>query len=232
MTRTAQDAALLHGVLSGQPVPLPAVKALRAGVPRDPYWRQLDAEVERAMTDALDLIGRLVRSVRDVNLPPLPTASGSPLPAAYSTVIFAEAYAFHREMLDRSPDSYHPGTRATLELGKPISAADYIAERREMERRRATAASSLFREADVLITPSAPGPAFRLGSRPSLIFLRNTAPWNLYGLPTVSIPCGFTTSGLPVGLQITAAPDRDGAALALAAAFQAETDFHRRRPPL
>jgi aspartyl-tRNA(Asn)/glutamyl-tRNA(Gln) amidotransferase subunit A len=133
-------------------------------------------------------------------------------------------------MLTRNPRGYHTGTRASIELGKPIGAAEYILERREMERLRATAAAILFKNVDLLITPTAPGPAFKLGSQPSLVFLRNTAPWNLYGLPTISIPCGFSQSGLPVGLQITGAPDRDDMVLSLAAAFQAETDFHLRRP--
>jgi aspartyl-tRNA(Asn)/glutamyl-tRNA(Gln) amidotransferase subunit A len=133
-------------------------------------------------------------------------------------------------MLSRYPEQYHSGTRATIELGKPISAAEYISARREMDRLRATAASVLFKDVDVLITPTSPGPAFRLGSNPSLVFLRNTAPWNLYGLPTISIPCGFGKTGLPVGMQITGGPDRDGAVLSLAAAFQEVTDFHRRRP--
>jgi aspartyl-tRNA(Asn)/glutamyl-tRNA(Gln) amidotransferase subunit A len=134
-------------------------------------------------------------------------------------------------MLTRNPRGYHTGTRATIELGKPIGAADYVLERREMERLRTTAAAILFKNIDVLITPTAPGPAFKLGSQPSLVFLRNTAPWNLYGLPTISIPCGFSQSGLPVGLQITGAPDRDDVVLSLAAAFQDQTDFHRRRRP-
>ena len=82
----------------------------------------------------------------------------------------------------------------------------------------------------MLITPTSPGPAFRLWSNPSLVFLRNTAPWNLYGLPTISIPCGFSKTGLPIGMQITGGPDHDGAVLSLAAAFQEVTDFHRRRP--
>ena len=84
----------------------------------------------------------------------------------------------------------------------------------------------------MLITPTAPGPAFKLGSQPSLVFLRNTAPWNLYGLPTISIPCGFSKSGLPIGLQITGGPDRDSTVLSLAIAFQSETDFHLRHPSL
>jgi aspartyl-tRNA(Asn)/glutamyl-tRNA(Gln) amidotransferase subunit A len=100
-----------------------------------------------------------------------------------------------------------------------------------MERLRATATSILFKDVDLLITPTAPGPAFKLGSQPSLVFLRNTAPWNLYGLPTISIPCGFSQTGLPVGLQITGAPGREDTVLSLAARFQDETDFHRRPPP-
>ena len=134
-------------------------------------------------------------------------------------------------MLARNPERYHPDTRTTIELGKPISAADYVLDRREMERLRATATALLFKDVDLLITPTASGPAFKLGSQPSLVFLRNTAPWNLYGLPTISIPCGFSQSGLPIGLQITGAPDRDDTVLSLAAAFQDEMDFHHRRPP-
>ena len=70
-------------------------------------------------------------------------------------------------------------------------------------RLRSTAAEVLFKDIDVLITPTAPRPAFKLGAPPNVLFLRNTAPWNLYGLPTISIPCGFTKSGLPIGMQIT-----------------------------
>jgi aspartyl-tRNA(Asn)/glutamyl-tRNA(Gln) amidotransferase subunit A len=230
LTRTARDAALLHAILSGRPVPLPPVKELRLGLARTPYWQGLDGDVEQAMNAALVTMRRLTRDVRDVHLPVLPAATGAPLPKTYTTVIYSEAYAYHREMLTRHPNLYHAGTRGTLELGKAISAADYIVARREMEHLRATAARTIFTAVDVSITPTAPSPAFRLASQPSLVFLRNTAPWNLYGLPTISIPCGFSKSGLPIGLQITGAPDRDDAVLSLAAAFQDETDFHLRRP--
>lgn len=232
MTRTAEDAALLHGVLSDHSLQIRAPKGLRLGLARVPYWEQLDPEVERALTEAIETMRRFSRDVRDVTLPILPTGSESPLPTTYRTVIFSEAYAFHREMATQHPERYHAGTRATIELGKSITAAEYILESREMVRLRASASSMLFRGVDLLLTPTAPGPAFKLGSQPSLVFLRNTAPWDLYGLPTVSIPCGFTKGGLPVGLQITGPPDGDGAVLSLAAAFQAETDFHRRRPPV
>lgn len=230
MTRSALDAALLHGVLSGQAVKLVAVKGLRTGIPREPYWQELDGEVERAMAEAAVTLGRVCREVRDVKLPALELNPNSPLPKVYSTVIFAEAYAFHREMHARYAERYHAGTRASIELGKPIDAATYIAARREMERMRSAAASELFRDADLLLTPTAPGVAFKLGSNPSLVYLRNTAPWNLFGLPTIAIPCGFSKSGLPIGLQITGRPNADAIVLSAAAAFQSETDFHQRRP--
>jgi aspartyl-tRNA(Asn)/glutamyl-tRNA(Gln) amidotransferase subunit A len=199
MTRTARDAALLHGVLSGKPISLQPVKELRLGLARNPYWQGLDGDVERAIYAAVKTMKRFTREVRDVQLPALPDAAGAPLPKTYATVIYSEAYTFHREMLARNPDRYHTDTRTTIELGKPISAADYIQDRRDMERLRATATSILFKDVDLLITPTAPGPAFKLGSQPPLVFLRNTAPWNRYGLPTISIPCGFSQSGLPIG---------------------------------
>jgi aspartyl-tRNA(Asn)/glutamyl-tRNA(Gln) amidotransferase subunit A len=230
MARTARDAATLHAILSGKPISLQPVKELRLGLVRHPYWQGLDSDVERAMNAAVAAMRRFTREIREVQPQALPDAQGAPLPKTYATVIYAEAYAFHRKMLARNPERYHAGTRATIELGKPISAAEYILDRREMERLRATAASVLFKDADLLITPTAPGPAFQLGSQPPLLFLRNTAPWNLYGLSTISVPCGFSQSGLPIGLQITGAPDRDDTVLSLAAVFQDETDFHRRRP--
>jgi len=230
MTRTALDAALLHGVLSGQPVRPGPVKTLRIGIPRAPYWQGLESETARAITEAVATLKQLCREVRDVTLPDLAQNSASPLPSTYTTIIFAEAYTFHRALLAAHPERYNPGTRASIELGRPIDAATYIAARREMDRLRSTAADALFRDVDLLLTPTAPGPAFPLGSNPSLVFLRNTAPWNLYGLPTVAIPCGFTASGLPIGLQITGPPNADAAVLSAAAAFQSETDFHRKRP--
>lgn len=232
MTRSALDAALLHGVLSGTSVALEPIAALRIGIPREPYFLGLEAEVEQALTNAANTLRRRCRLVRDVALPKLKLNAESPLPEAYTTVIFAEAYAFHREMLAANPALYHPGTRASIELGKPMDAATYIRARREMELLRATAAAELFQHMDLLLTPTAPGVAFPLGAKPDLVFLRNTAPWNLYGLPTVSIPCGFGKNGLPIGLQLTGAPGNDAAVLSAAAAFQEDTDFHRKRPAL
>ena len=236
LTRSAADAAVVHGVLRGQlpggrPLSVSALKSLRIGLPRALFWDGLEPDVDGAIAAAITTFSQLCREVRDVTLPRLAMHPDSPLPLHYSTVIFAEAYTFHLEMLQRHQERYHPGTRASIELGKPIDAASYIAARREIERARSTAAEELFGDADLLLTPTAPGVAFPLGSTPDLAFLRNTAPWNLYGLPTVSIPCGFGSAGLPIGLQLSGPPDADEKVLAVAAAFLQARDVHQRVPP-
>ena len=99
----------------------------------------------------------------------------------------------------------------------------------------------MFNGVDLIITPTAPvpPPAFAdLAKAPDdlrrkeLVMLRNTRPFNVYGLPAVSVPCGFTRAGLPVGLQIAGANGAEGSVLSLAAAYQKETDWHTKRPAL
>jgi aspartyl-tRNA(Asn)/glutamyl-tRNA(Gln) amidotransferase subunit A len=243
MCRTARDAALVLAAIAnpralGEPLPSPEqmfkedLRSVRLGVPRAIFFDSLDGEVERTLAEALKVLNGLTAGVRDAPSPPLvfsPTIPELPLP--YMRVISAEAYAFHREMLTRNAGGYHPGTRKSIEGGSQISAADYIEARREMERLRAES-KGLFTRSDLLITPTAPGPAFELGKPAGLVFLRNTAPWNLYGLPSISIPCGFTRAALPVGMQITGPAGRDDLVLALANAYQEATTWHTRRPPV
>lgn len=243
MCRTARDAAILLAAMADPRAPyspLPTltamvqggVESMRLGMPRRPFYEGLDAEAESILAEARKVLAGLTAGVRETVSPPLAYSPEVPdLPVHYMRVISAEAYAFHREMLARSPGSYHPGTRRSIEGGAAVSAADYIGARRDVERRRAEA-RDLFREADLLITPAAPGPAFELGKPGGLVFLRNAAPWNVYGLPSISVPCGFTRAGLPVGMQITGPAGRDDLVLALAAAWQEATEWHRRRPPV
>jgi aspartyl-tRNA(Asn)/glutamyl-tRNA(Gln) amidotransferase subunit A len=232
MCRSARDAEWVLDVLApaSRASSGGSLRGLRLGVPRKPYYDQLDSEVQSAVEDALRVLVRLTSGVRDVNVPALPVFEQWPdLPRTYSVIISAEAHAFHREMLARSPEKYHPGTRRSLESGASISAAEYIDAHREMGSLR-DGAGRLFSEAHLLITPSSPAPAFELGKPAGLVFLRNCAPWTLYGLPSISLPCGFSRNGLPVGLQITAPAGRDSLLLEVAKAYQKETDWHLRRP--
>jgi aspartyl-tRNA(Asn)/glutamyl-tRNA(Gln) amidotransferase subunit A len=135
-------------------------------------------------------------------------------------------------MLAASPEKYHPQTRASIESGARIATADYIDARRELEELRATARERLFGDCDVIVTPTSPGVTFPLGTKTTLRYLGNTAPWNLYGLPAISVCGGFSAKQLPIGLQITGAPGRDDQVLALAEAYEEAAGFHLRRPPV
>ncbi|MCC6588527.1 MAG: amidase [Bryobacterales bacterium] len=229
MTRTARDAAIMHAAMAGSVGRAPAVKSLRVGIPEHPFQDGMDTEVGKALSAAVEVLKRLTAGAKTVGFPRSEVTDEAGLPKPYGVVIFAEAYAFHREMVKTKAELYHPQILGTIKMGENITAADYIAARREMERLRAGAAKALFADCDVLITPTSPKAPFRLGSNPSLVNLRNTAYFNMYGLPTISVPCGLTGNGMPIGVQITGAPKRDEVVFAMAEAFQGATEFHRRR---
>lgn len=145
------------------------------------------------------------------------------------TVQAAESFAYHAENIERTPEMYQAETLRRIRSGEKISAAEYILRRREMdeERRRA---SELFAEVDLLVTPTTPIAAPEIAEltkdpaalRPTeLILLRNTRPFNVWGLPAVSVLCGFTKGRLPIGLQIAGAHWREDLVLRLAGAYEA-----------
>lgn len=233
MCRSARDAGLVLAAIGEHTAaPRRDPKQLRLGVPRANFWDQVDPQVERAVRDAAKELGRLAAGIDEVSFPAMPPSPGWPdLPLCYSHVISAEAYTYHQEMLKRSPDRYHAGTRRTLEGGASVAAPDYIRSRMEMDRLRSDS-SRAFGGADVLVTPVSPGAAFELGSSPSLAYLRNSAPWNVYGLPAISIPCGFSAEGLPIGVQLIARTGQDETLLALCEAYQRVTGWHAKHPPI
>jgi aspartyl-tRNA(Asn)/glutamyl-tRNA(Gln) amidotransferase subunit A len=204
------------------------VSGLRLGIPRALFYDQLDAEIAAATDKALEVLGKLTAGARDVRLPPLEN-----LP-----VLAAEAYAYHLPYLSKTPELYQPFTRARLEGGAKITAAAYIQGRRELDRLR-RAVVETFATTDLLITPTTPGPpatieSAKLDTPPVGVTstLRNTSPFDIYGLPTISIPCGFTSSGLPIGIQISGPHFGESQVLALAHAYEQATDWHTRRPAL
>ena len=176
------------------------------------------------------MLRRLAASTRDVELPRYNT-----LP-----VVGAEAYAFHAPYFTKTPELYQPATRRRLELGSAVSAAAYIEGRRELDRLR-RAVTAVFSTVDLLVTqttpilpttiqeavtdPATPPPG---GVAPSL---RNTQPFDIYGLPSISIPSGFSRSTLPIGLEISGPRVGEPMVLALAHAYEQATEWHRRHSP-
>jgi len=205
--------------------------ALRLGLPRAVFYESLDAEIERAVNEALRVLRGLSASVQDVRLPPYKT-----LP-----IVGAEAYAYHAPYFTKTPDRYQPMTRRRLEAGAKVTTAAYIEGRRELDRLRREIVA-VFKTVDLLITPTTPvlpatvqealndpGTPPAGGVAPSL---RNTQPFDIYGLPCVSLPCGFSASGLPIGLSISGPPLGEALVLGLAHAYEQATEWHRRRPPV
>jgi aspartyl-tRNA(Asn)/glutamyl-tRNA(Gln) amidotransferase subunit A len=203
-------------------------KSLRVGVPRAHFYDGLDEEVCAAVEQALVVIRTLVADVRDVGVGVRNDR----------TVQAAESFAYHADHVARTPELYQPETLRRILSGATISAEEYILRRRELdeERRRA---HDFFADVDLLITPTMPIPAPAIADlkkdpdalRPAeLAWLRNTRPFNVWGLPAVSVPCGFTKGGLPIGLQIAGPHRREDLVLRLAHAYEQATEWHKRRP--
>lgn len=203
-----------------------ATKNLRIGVPRAHFYDELDDEVRAAVEQALAVIGILVAEVRDVRIE-VPNDR---------TVQAAESFAYHAENVARTPELYQPETLRRIRSGEKISAAEYIRRRRELdEERRRT--HDFFADVDLLVTPTMPIPAPSIADlkkdpaalRPAeLTLLRNTRPFNVWGLPAISVACGFTKSGLPIGLQIAGPHWRDDLVLRLVHAYEQTTAWHKR----
>jgi len=201
-------------------------KPLRVGVLRAFFFDNLDPEVAAAMEHALRGMATLVADVRDVKLD-VPTDR---------TVAVAEAYAYHAENVTNSPEKYQPETLRRIRQGESVSTPEYIQRRRELEQARRSI-TDIFAEVDALVTPTTPITAPKITDlkanpealRPAeLVLLRNTRPFNVWGLPAISIPCGYTQAGLPIGLQIAGPRWREDLILRLAHAYEQATAWHKR----
>ena len=206
-----------------------SVAKLRIGVPRAPFFEGLDPEVAAAVDQALKQLKRMTAGSSNVALPDV----------AYAyTVLGAETYEYHAKLLaDPAKRAlYSPITLLRIESGKGTSADDYIAARRRMTIVRNTI-GDLFTSVDVLVTPTfmrtPPTIAESLASPPDeSVMIRNTLPFDVLGLPTISVPCGFTRAGLPIGVQITGPRLGEGRVNAHAHAYEQATDWHKREPAL
>jgi aspartyl-tRNA(Asn)/glutamyl-tRNA(Gln) amidotransferase subunit A len=247
MAWTARDCASMLQALAGYDpadpcsvdVPVPDMTAgltgscagLRIGVPRDYFFTvpQLDAEVKAAVLAALDAMAAAGATVVDVTIPH--AAEGR---AAQFVTMLAEAYAYHEPDLQTRPEMYGVYTRETIRRGAFFSAADYVQAQRVRTLVKAEAAAALA-DVDVLVTPTMIGAAPAFAGWDPTVMLTNpsfTGIWNLTGFPALSIPCGFTEGGLPIGMQIVGRPFDEPAVFKAGDAYQQITDWHTRRPAL
>ncbi|HEY7404761.1 MAG TPA: amidase [Candidatus Angelobacter sp.] len=244
MARTAADAAIMLQAIAYYdpqdiycqrfpPVFYPSAieeptASLRLGLAGD-FWNQIDDEVRNAVDAAVSALKSLTAGAREMSLST----------EADRTVVRSEPYAYHQQHLSANENDYHPETLKRIRSGADVTASQYIQAYRDLLRQRREILH-LFEQVDLIVTPTTPNlpPSFaELEAAPDqlrnkeLAMLRNTRPFNMVGLPSTSVCCGFSRSGLPIGVQITGAPGADGTVLALAHAYQKHTDWHKKRLP-
>jgi aspartyl-tRNA(Asn)/glutamyl-tRNA(Gln) amidotransferase subunit A len=246
IARTVSDVAVLLQIIAGfdpqdqnsVDVPVPdylaglqlEVRRTRIGIPRRFFYEDLDSEVAAAVEQALDVLENLGCEIREANLE-VPTDR---------TLQAAESYAYHRDFVQISPELYQSETLRRIRSGQDFSEAQIESARRDLAKARSEI-QNVFSSLDFLVTPTVPIPAPALAElkqnpdllRPrELVLLRNTRPFNVWGLPAISLPCGFTSAGLPIGLQIAGPAWSEAEILGLAYAYEQATDWHKREPRL
>mgnify|MGYP003388038007 CR=1 FL=1 len=220
---TAPDADYIGALLR-------PVSDLRIGLPTGDYFARLHPDTDTAVKNALAILDSLTSESKDIALPAAPNFAP----------LLAESYAWHEAYLadERNHSQYNPVTLGRLLDAGAVSTADYIRAQQDMLRTRHEI-NDVFSEVDILVTPTSPGLPERIDQaiNPSQAntaeqSTRNTAPFNLYGIPTISVPIGFSNSGLPIGLQISSANLGEEVMFSLAHAFQQATDWHTEYPTI
>jgi aspartyl-tRNA(Asn)/glutamyl-tRNA(Gln) amidotransferase subunit A len=243
MARTVYGAAAMLAAMAGYDpcdpasadVPIPGyttglgggVAGLRIGL--DPQWALsgIHEEVRAAFQGGLAVLQDLGAEIIEVSVPHVVEGMEAAL-----TILMAEATAIHEEFLQACPDDYQPDVRARLEKGFAVRGIDYGRARRSGELLRRDLAV-LFQKADLLATPVCGIPAPRIGQRevtidgetvPVMVPLtRYTRVFNLTGLPAISVPCGFSSEGLPIGLQLVGRAWDEATVLRAAYAYERES---------
>ena len=244
MARTVTDTALLLQVIAGYdaqettsvqmnvPDYSKALGAkgssLRIGIPREFFFADLDPEIDAATKEALSVLGKLTAGIHDVPL------AANTMETLRDVVRAAEAYAYHREYVTKTPELYQPLTLKRISAGADVTTPAYIQGRRDLAQVRRTS-EKWFESVDVLVTPTLPIPPPLISDPHAddiLPAVRNTSPFDVNGWPAISLPCGFTSQGLPMGLQIIGPNGGEPVIFQLAHAYEQATDWHKRRPQL
>ena len=254
ITKDVADAAVLLRVVAGPDpddptaTPLPVsdyggllggdLRAVRIGLARDFFADpgEIDRVVWAAVQDAARILEGLGAHVEEVTVPFLRHA-----PAAQFFTISTEASTYHGRLLRRHGGELGVDVRRRLELGEFIAGTQYV-RAQQARRRLIRECVTLFRRVDLLVTPTVPVVPPPIGAEMLTIdgtvkwvqptLTRCTSPWNLIGLPAISLPCGFSDEGFPVGLQIVGRPFEEGMVLRVAYAYEQSSPWHTRRPPL
>ncbi|MDR3419054.1 MAG: amidase [Nevskia sp.] len=249
LARTVADAAAMLNVMAGyEKLDITSVEharedylaaiqqpiaGLRLGMPVG-YFDDLHPEVAKAAEEAIALLARLTQGVKDVSLPSVTSLA--------SLGTLGETYAYHEQYIKSAPAKYMLPERRRLEgmLANEPKAAEYIRAKWDLDLLRRTI-DDAFTDFDLVVMPTQRilppllDDLIKRAHDPKPIdpkVTSNCQPFDVFGLPAISIPCGFSKSGLPIGLQIAGPRFAEGRVLALAQAYEKATEWHKRKPPL
>lgn len=252
MTRTVTDAALMLQVLAGydardlmsSETPVSdytaklgsELKGLRLGVPTHFFPDYTDPEVKSAFTAAVNVLAGLGALIEEVRLPDLEGAWAT----IAEVILNGEANVWHEPYLQTQAEDYAPQVRKFLERGKPTPATEYVKAQHARARLRQEMLTACA-HVDVLLTPGELIPPPPHEARSVVIAGREvrlmdalisaTCPFNITGQPALTIPCGFTASGLPLALQLVGKPFDEATVLQVGYAYEAHTSWHEQHPP-
>jgi aspartyl-tRNA(Asn)/glutamyl-tRNA(Gln) amidotransferase subunit A len=245
MTRTVRDCALMLQAMAGYDpkdacsvdVLVPNMRAglngslagVKLGIPRDYFFDvpELDAEVKAAVLGAIDAMHAAGATVVDISIPHAPIARH-----AQRIIMFAEAYAYHEPDLQSRPELYGKYTRQSIRQGALFSAPDFVQAQRVRSLIKAETIQALS-TVDVLITPTMLGVAPTFEGYDFEAFMKQptfTGIWNLTGSPAMSVCCGFSSAGLPIGMQIVGKAFDEPTMFKVGDAYQRITDWHLALP--
>jgi aspartyl-tRNA(Asn)/glutamyl-tRNA(Gln) amidotransferase subunit A len=249
ITKTVEDAAIMLGAIAGadpndasaasRPVPdyrremMKGVRGLRLGIPRQYFFDDIDPEIRAAVDKAIRELESLGATTVEVDIPNLDNCA-----AMEAHITLVEATSYHEPYLQRQPDDYSPEVRVNLEAGRYLLGTDYVKSQRARTLLQHNF-NEAFKHADVIVSPTLPAFSPRVGEvwvqsgklRENVIdaFLRFNIPYDLTGFPAISIPCGFGSTGLPIGLQFAGKAFDEKTILIVANAFEQASSWHLRR---
>jgi len=252
MTKTVEDCALVMNAVAGYDSNDPSsakvpvsdytkaltgnIRGLRVGVPKEFFEDPIDPQVERPVRKAIGLLSTLGAVIDEVSWPMFQQSK-----AISNIILMAEATAYHSKLIRSHASQLYSPVRLRLEAGLFISGVKYI----QAQRARNLfyhQSCDLFRKVDILAGPTVPLTAFKIGTKEVKlgqtrmgvipVLTQYTRPFNLNGFPAITVPCGFSENGLPIGLQLAGRPFDEETVLRAAYAYEQATDWHKRRPSI
>ena len=259
LTRTVQDCAVVLGYIAGhdpkdplssdEPVPnytkpigVP-VKGMKVGIIKGYFEQSLVGQVRSAFDEALKTLKALGMKIEEITIPHIDL-----VPALQAASTRPEANSDHDQYLRTRPRDYSPGLLYSLIAGLLIPATVYVTAQR-VRRLLCQEFDTAFEKVQVIVAPTlfstaptieecnrgyieADGKRINLSDRAGNFLTRYTIPFNVTGLPAISVCCGFSSSGLPIGMQISAPPFQEGKVLQVAHAYERTAEWHKRNPQL